>query len=460
MAKEISWSELKWVDLLVEPSELRPENTMNMGQCFNWKSLEGFTEQSKLTWVGVMEGKPYAVRQTPTATIVAELCHSTERQEASIIQQKFREYFQLETNLSVLYETWSEQCSRMRTIVGCLPGVRVVRQDPWECLISFICSSNNNISRITLMLNRLKAKWGNYLCSVVVNSGDIRVVFDGGNPNAIQTFYPQSPIKSPAKRKVAATTDDSNGTDIDNSEEVIYLFSFPSAAALSSATNEELAAMGFGYRNKFITGTVQFILQQNANSSIDWLGSLRERSYFNRVSRGDVEASQPHEVQSRKEVQAELCRLPGVGPKVADCVALFSLDQPNIVPVDTHVWRIATRDYAPELKSSKSLTPTVYDTVGDVFRRLFVRNAGWAHSVLFAAELPAFRGQLPEHLVSEMKDFDDVVKREKADVKKEKTRKKQEVVSEMIKVEETTKATLLTSEKVAKRVKKEKKEKS
>ena len=38
----------------------------------------------------------------------------------------------------------------------------------------------------------------------------------------------------------------------------------------------------------------------------------------------------------------------GVGPKVADCVALFSLDATSSVPVDTHVWRIACRDYDDE----------------------------------------------------------------------------------------------------------------
>eukprot|EP01031_Cornospumella_fuschlensis_P046504 gene46504-56944_t len=193
--------------------------------------------------------------------------------------------------------------------------------------------------------------------------------------------------------------------------------------------------MGFGYRNKFITGTVQFILQENASNNVDWLERLRASSYFRQVSEGAVESAES-EAKNRKGVQAELCRLPGVGPKVADCVALFSLDQPNIVPVDTHVWRIATRDYAPQLANSRSssLTPAVYDSVGDVFRRLFQRNAGWAHSVLFAAELPAFREQLPAQLVSDMKRFDDVVKQEKAEVKKEKARKKME---KNLKVEES-----------------------
>ena len=62
-----------------------------------------------------------------------------------------------------------------------------------------------------------------------------------------------------------------------------------------------------------------------------------------------------------------LCELPGVGPKVADCVALFSLDQAGTVPVDTHVWQIACRDLDPTLSECKSLTPAVYERVGLLF---------------------------------------------------------------------------------------------
>ena len=99
----------------------------------------------------------------------------------------------------------------------------------------------------------------------------------------------------------------------------------------------------------------------------------------------------------------------GVGMKVADCVALFSLDQPATVPVDTHVWQIARRDYDHDrdpgqdlkggrLSAARSLTPTVYESVGDVFRARFGAAAGWAHSVLFAAELSEFRQKLPIEL--------------------------------------------------------------
>jgi len=82
----------------------------------------------------------------------------------------------------------------------------------------------------------------------------------------------------------------------------------------------------------------------------------------------------------------------GVGKKVADCTALFSLDKLDLVPVDTHVWQIAQR-FMPKL-GKKSLNSHIYTEVGDFFREKFGDLAGWAHSILFAAELSSFRKAL------------------------------------------------------------------
>jgi N-glycosylase/DNA lyase len=60
------------------------------------------------------------------------------------------------------------------------------------------------------------------------------------------------------------------------------------------------------------------------------------------------------------------------------------------VPVDTHVWQIAQRDYKFGKGKHKSLTKATYDAVGDHFRQLWGKEAGWAHSVLFAADLKTF----------------------------------------------------------------------
>jgi N-glycosylase/DNA lyase len=124
-------------------------------------------------------------------------------------------------------------------------------------------------------------------------------------------------------------------------------------------------------------------------------------------------------------VQDELTQFSGIGRKVADCIALFSLDSDEAIPVDVHVQHIASRDYDPTvLGQSKSLTPTIYQRVGDLFRERFKNRAGWAHSLLFVAELPSFRSVLPLDMVKEMDEWKKHEQQQKAKVKEEKKKQK------------------------------------
>lgn len=74
-------------------------------------------------------------------------------------------------------------------------------------------------------------------------------------------------------------------------------------------------------RAKYITGTVK-ALQLKPGGGAGWLLSLRKMEL--------------------EEVIEALSTLPGVGPKVAACIALFSLDQHHAIPVDTHVWQVCS----------------------------------------------------------------------------------------------------------------------
>ena len=69
---------------------------------------------------------------------------------------------------------------------------------------------------------------------------------------------------------------------------------------------------------------------------------------------------------------------------------LMSLDQRGAVPVDTHMFTIA-KQYLPHLASQKTVTTRVYTEIGDHFRGLYGEFAGWAHSVLFSADLKHLR---------------------------------------------------------------------
>lgn len=66
-------------------------------------------------------------------------------------------------------------------------------------------------------------------------------------------------------------------------------------------------------------------LQSKQGGGVEWLAGLRRLSL--------------------EEAIVALCTLPGVGPKVAACIALFSLDQHHAIPVDTHVWQVSFHDH-------------------------------------------------------------------------------------------------------------------
>merc|ERR1712227_127201 len=108
----------------------------------------------------------------------------------------------------------------------------------------------------------------------------------------------------------------------------------------------------------------------------DWLLSLRNMNYT--------------------EARSSLLELSGVGPKVADCILLMSCDQPGAVPVDTHMFNIA-KQYLPHLNKTKTVTDRVYLEIGDHSRTLYGDHAGWAHSVLFSADLKHIQKSLENH---------------------------------------------------------------
>lgn len=231
----------------------------------------------------------------------------------------------------------------MAQLIRSLPGHRLVRQDPVECLFAFICSSNNNIQRIQQMVDKLRATYGTLLYT---------------SPTAAAGLDPDT-------KSVVAQ---------------LSYYSFPSTETLAEKCEEAtLRALGFGYRAPFITKTSQQLL---ALGGADYLNKIRD-------SPTDTED------HASSSYQEQLMVLMGVGRKVADCVALFALEKLDAIPVDTHVWQIACREFDPSLLDKKSLTPSVYRAVGDHFRNRFAPFAGWAHSVLFAGDLMAFQSHLP-----------------------------------------------------------------
>jgi N-glycosylase/DNA lyase len=337
----------KYLDLHILPCELRPSATLTTGQCFHWRVVErddtvlespgsAWGSHDATEWIGILrfgqdQSFVVSLKETPATTLYRILYAPQDID----VRKELYHYFQLGEPLAPLYQKWAEaDPKRLARIAKCLPGVRIIEQDPWECLVSFICSSNNNIPRITKMLSAVRQRYGDALFTI-----------------ENETFY-----------------------------------SFPSLETLRRcATNADLREIGMGYRAKYLMETMET------------LHSLGGEKYLHDL----------RSIQDPVVVQEKLTQFCGVGRKVADCVALFSLRQGGTIPVDVHVWNIARRDYDADgvLVDVKSLTPSVYRQVGDLFRSRFPEQAGWAHSLLFVAELPSFRPVLPEDIVIEMNKF-------------------------------------------------------
>ncbi|RIA86578.1 DNA glycosylase [Glomus cerebriforme] len=310
-----------WRTLKVSAEELRLDTTLKCGQSFRWK-VSGKNE-----WSCAFKGRLITLKQTPSDIEYRTYFTSnvSSSHDLDNLHEFLIDYFQLNTvNLGECYAKWCKVDEHFAKIAPKFKGIRILRQDPIENLFCFICSTNNNINRISQMIEKLCCQYGDKIYTL-------------------------------------------NGEDY---------FDFPTLEKLTSPNVEdELRNLGFGYRAKFIVQTAKYIFENFPNGE-DWLYTLRNLDY--------------------KEAYTALLKLSGVGPKVADCVCLMSLNKHNAIPVDTHVWQIARKKYGFSAKTkgkSNSLTSRNYEAVGDHFREIFGEYSGWAHSVLFTSDLKAFENR-------------------------------------------------------------------
>ena len=229
------------------------------------------------------------MRQTDTEVLV--LGHNPEPDH--ILDATISNYFQLSISSRELVHEWLKQDLDID-----MDGVRILRQDPLETLLAFICSSNNNISRISKMMNQLCRHYGNLLGS-----------YRGHEHHTLPT--------------------------------------------LESLSGEEetLRGLALGYRGKYIAQTSSHILDRCPEG---WLESLKCLDY--------------------QEAWLKLQELPGVGPKVADCVCLMGLGMNCAVPVDVHMSRVASRIF--RLKGvGKSLSLSAYREIGQLLTNVAFTEA-------------------------------------------------------------------------------------
>jgi N-glycosylase/DNA lyase len=138
-----------------------------------------------------------------------------------------------------------------------------------------------------------------------------------------------------------------------------HIHRFPEPEIIAAIPEEGLRTAGFGYRARTIPHLAHQLLQRGGR---EWLNQLKQAPY--------------------KEAHNELKAMTGIGPKLADCIALFGLHHDEAVPVDTHIWQAMVRLYFPEWKD-KALTEQRYYAAADFFRDRLGNLAGWAHQYLF-----------------------------------------------------------------------------
>jgi N-glycosylase/DNA lyase len=135
---------------------------------------------------------------------------------------------------------------------------------------------------------------------------------------------------------------------------------------------------------------------------------------------------------------------------VADCVCLMGLGWGESVPVDTHVWQIAQRDYKFG-KKAKTFNKAMYDAVGEHFRTLWGKYAGWAHSVLFTADLRQFSDRATTVKEEAVQIKQEIVEPELSSITKKRKAVVATEVKQEIKVEETVDGKLIKAEATTKR---------
>ena len=171
-----------------------------------------------------------------------------------------RSYFRLDDDIESIYGQISQD-PRVAIMVSRHRGLRLLRLEPWECLVAFICSANSNIPRIHANMEALSEKFGQALTL----DGHIR-------------------------------------------------YTFPSPEQLAEAGEAPLRALGLGFRASYVPQAARQVAEGNLD-----LEALRDMPY--------------------QEAKARLMEIPGIGPKIADCVLLHSLDKLDAFPIDVWVRR-------------------------------------------------------------------------------------------------------------------------
>lgn len=133
------------MDLFIENNNFNIAQTFLCGQCFRWKRLENGDFE------GTAMGKRLVLSQEENGVVL----HNINSDDASV----WENYFDMETDYGKIIEIFSSDEILKKASSGS-SGIRILRQEPFETIISFIISQNNNIPRIVGIIDRLCEAFG------------------------------------------------------------------------------------------------------------------------------------------------------------------------------------------------------------------------------------------------------------------------------------------------------------
>lgn len=130
------------------PASFDLPQTLDCGQAFRWRRSPADPD----AWEGVAYGRFLTLRRTRD-----ELELSCSQEEFDAV---WRGYFDLDTDYEAIHKALSQMSPVLREAVEYAPGIRILRQEPWEALCSFVLSQNNNIPRIKGIVRRFCQLFG------------------------------------------------------------------------------------------------------------------------------------------------------------------------------------------------------------------------------------------------------------------------------------------------------------
>ena len=260
---------------IFEKEDFNPKHIFECGQIFRYKKIS--------------ESEYVVFSQDKTAQIIE---NKDNYEIATKDIEYFENFFDLKNDYSKIKLSLSNQNETLKSAIEFGHGIRILNQQPFEMIISFIISANNNIKRIQSLVEKLSNACGK----------------DCGNFHA-----------------------------------------FPTQKELISLSIEDLKAMGMGFRARYIYETAKKL--ENFN-----LESLRE--------------------YDTEKLLEYLLTLDGIGPKVADCIALFAYHKMDCFPVDTWVEKIYNSYFSPTKEKNRNL---IRKNLVSTFKNL----SGYAQQYLF-----------------------------------------------------------------------------